>query len=424
MIPEMSAGNKMRTPTERLARWSIIGLFLLALLTALHFAREFLLPVAIGSILALTLEPLVSVLRRLRIPRAIAAALVVIGTLGAVSGLATRVYEPARQWMASLPASLPEARRKLATLRKPIDAMREAAESVSRAAEAPPRRGQRTVYVERPSTGGLTATQDALLGIGATVLILYFLLASGPLFRAKMCALANTPEGERRVLLVCDAVRRDISRFVATTTLLNLGLGTATGLLAWAVGLPNPALLGTLAALLNYIPYIGSAAMLAIIGLVSILQFETVSEMVIPVLGFLTLTTIEGQVLQPLLFGRQMSVAPVMVFLWVLAWGLLWGLGGVFVAVPSLMAIRICAAQFPTLRPLAILLAARHSPLAPDPQPLETEDGLDIDPVTRPATDSAIDSTAEAPAARQVLESPDEEVSADLAGAMPSQTRS
>src|SRR5690606_14423070 len=174
-------------PTERLARWSIIGLFLLALLTALHFAREFLLPVAIGSILALTLEPLVSVLRRLRIPRAIAAALVVIGTLGAVSGLATRVYEPARQWMASLPASLPEARRKLATLRKPIDAMREAAESVSRAAEAPPRRGQRTVYVERPSTGGLTATQDALLGIGATVLILYFLLASGPLFRAKMC---------------------------------------------------------------------------------------------------------------------------------------------------------------------------------------------------------------------------------------------
>src|SRR5690606_41992265 len=92
----------------------------------------------------------------------------------------------------------------------------------------------------------LTATQDAVVGIGATVLILYFLLASGPLFRAKLCALARTPEGERRVLLVCDAVRRDISRFVAISTMLNVGLGTATGLLALALGLPNPILHGTL----------------------------------------------------------------------------------------------------------------------------------------------------------------------------------
>ncbi len=387
MIPEMPLGNKMRVPADRLVRWSILGLFLLALLTVVHFARELLLPVAIGTILALILEPVVGLLRRLRIPRALAAALVVIGMLGAVSGLATRIYEPAREWMAALPSSLPEARRKLATLRKPIDAMREAAESVSRAAETPPRRGERTVYVERAGTSGLTATQDALLGVGATVLILYFLLASGPLFRAKLCALASTPEGERRVLLVCDAVRRDISRFVAISTTLNLGLGTATGLLALAVGLPNPALLGTLAALLNYIPYVGSAAMLAVIGLVSILQFDTVGQMLMPVLGFLALTTIEGQVLQPMLFGRQMSVAPVVVFLWVLGWGWMWGLGGVFVAVPSLMAIRICAAQFPELRPLAILLAARHSPLAPDPEPIDPTTDPVTEPLAEPSTE-------------------------------------
>src|SRR5690606_22513273 len=334
-----------------------------------------LLPIAIGTILALILEPLVWALRRLRIPRAIAAALVVLGAIGAVSGLATRVYEPARQWMATMPSSLPEARRKLATLRKPIDAVRDAAETVSKAAEAPPKPGQRTVYVERPQRDGLTATQDAVVGIGATALILYFLLASGPLFRAQLCALARTPEGERRVLLVCDAVRRDISRFVAISTMLNVGFGTATGLLALALGLPNPALLGTLAGLLNYIPYVGSAVMLGVLGLASILQFDTPGMMVLAPLVFLVFTTIEGQVLQPLLFGRQMAVAPVVVFLWVLAWAWLWGLGGVFVAVPSLMAIRICAAQFPSLRPLAILLAARHSPLAPDPPKTPEEVG-------------------------------------------------
>lgn len=375
MIPEIPAGHNTGTAPDRLLRWSVLGLFLLALLATIHFTRGLLLPIAIGTILALILEPLVWALRRLRIPRAIAAALVVVGAIGAVSGLATRVYEPARQWMATMPSSLPEARRKLATLRKPIDAMRDAAETVSKAAEAPPKPGQRTVYVERPQRDGLTATQDAVVGIGATVLILYFLLASGPLFRAKLCALARTPEGERRVLLVCDAVRRDISRFVAISTMLNVGLGTATGLLALALGLPNPALLGTLAGLLNYIPYVGSAVMLGVLGLASILQFDTPGMMVLAPLVFLVFTTIEGQVLQPLLFGRQMAVAPVVVFLWVLAWAWLWGLGGVFVAVPSLMAIRICAAQFPSLRPLAILLAARHSPLAPDPPKTPEEVG-------------------------------------------------
>lgn len=375
MIPEIPAGHNTAAAPDRLLRWSVLGLFLLALLATIHFTRGLLLPIAIGTILALILEPLVWALRRLRIPRAIAAALVVLGAIGAVSGLATRVYEPARQWMATMPSTLPEARRKLATLRKPIDAVRDAAETVSKAAEAPPKPGQRTVYVERPQRDGLTATQDAVVGIGATVLILYFLLASGPLFRAKLCALARTPEGERRVLLVCDAVRRDISRFVAISTMLNVGLGTATGLLALALGLPNPALLGTLAGLLNYIPYVGSAVMLGVLGLASILQFDTPGMMVLAPLVFLVFTTIEGQVLQPLLFGRQMAVAPVVVFLWVLAWAWLWGLGGVFVAVPSLMAIRICAAQFPSLRPLAILLAARHSPLAPDPPKTPEEVG-------------------------------------------------
>lgn len=378
MIPEMPAGHNTERAPDRLLRWSVLGLFLLALLATIHFTRGLLLPIAIGTILALILEPLVWFLRRLRIPRAIAAALVVLGAIGAVSGLATRVYEPAREWMTTLPSSLPEARRKLATLRKPIDAVRDAAESVSKATEAPQRGGQRTVYVERPQASGLTATQDAVVGVGATVLILYFLLASGPLFRAKLCALARTPEGERRVLVVCDAVRHDISRFVAISTMLNLGLGTATAVLALAVGLPNAVLLGTLAGLLNYIPYVGAATMLAILGLVSILQFDTPGMMVLAPLVFLGFTTIEGQVLQPLLFGRQMAVAPVVVFLWVLAWAWLWGLGGVFVAVPSLMAIRICAAQFPALRPLAILLAARHSPLAPDP-PRSPEEVDEVD---------------------------------------------
>lgn len=405
MIPELPAGNKKQFSTERAVRWSIIGLFLLAGLTAVHYARELLLPIAIGTILALILEPVVGLLRRLRIPRAIAAALVVAGALGAVSGLGARLYEPAREWMASLPGSLPEARRKLATLRKPIDAVREAAETVSKAAEAPSSRKERTVYVERAGYSGLTATQDAVLGVGSTVLILYFLLASGPLFRAKLCALASTPEGEQRVLLVCDAVRADISRFVAISTALNLGLGTATGLLAFTVGLPNPILLGTLAALLNYIPYLGSATMIGIIGLVSILHFDTGGQMLMPVLGFLALTTIEGQVLQPLLFGRQMSVAPVVVFLWVLGWGWVWGLGGVFVAVPSLMAIRICAAQFPSLRPLAILLAARHSPLAPDPVEIPCEQGApELAPglapeVTAEITPAATPKVAQGPAA-------------------------
>jgi predicted PurR-regulated permease PerM len=122
-----------------------------------------------------------------------------------------------------------------------------------------------------------------------------------------------------------------------------------------ALGMPSPALIGTTAALLNFLPYVGAAVTLLGIFVVSALTFEGVTQTLLPVLAFLALSTIEGQLVQPLVLGRRFALNPVVVFVWVLLWGWLWGVPGLLVAVPMLVALRICAEKIPALHPLGEL---------------------------------------------------------------------
>ena len=117
------------------------------------------------------------------------------------------------------------------------------------------------------------------------------------------------------------------------------------------------ALIGTAVALLNFLPYVGAAASLLGIFIVSALSFDGAAQVVLPVLAFLALTTIEGQLVQPIVLGRHLALNPVALFTWVLLWGWLWGVPGLLVAVPMLVALRICAEKIPSLHPFAELLS-------------------------------------------------------------------
>jgi len=117
-----------------------------------------------------------------------------------------------------------------------------------------------------------------------------------------------------------------------------------------------------MAAVLNFIPYIGSAFMLVVVTLMSILTFDVPSAMVIPPLVYLGLTVLEGQVVQPLVLGKRLDMPPVVVFTWVLLWGWLWGVGGVAVAIPLLVALKICADHIPSWASIAELLSGDNVP--------------------------------------------------------------
>ena len=184
----------------------------------------------------------------------------------------------------------------------------------------------------------------------AFVIISLFLLTGGPPMLARMTAAFVDNLNALHVLDIIEKVRAEVGRFYLTATLINVGLGTATGLAMWAWGMPTPYLWGAMAAIFNYIPYAGSATTMLIITLVAVVSFETLGHVVGVAGSYLALATIEGQVAQPLLVGRRLEVNPLLIFLGLWFGGLFWGIAGILLATPTLVALKVIAENSKTGR--------------------------------------------------------------------------
>jgi len=140
-------------------------------------------------------------------------------------------------------------------------------------------------------------------------------------------------------------VRAEVGRFYITATAINIGLGIATAALMMVWGMPNPYLWGVLAAALNYFPYVGPGATLLVITVVAIVSFTDLGRVAGIAGSFVVLVTLEGQIVQPLLVGRRLAVNPLVVFLSLWFGGLFWGIAGIVLATPTLVAIKVVAAH-------------------------------------------------------------------------------
>jgi predicted PurR-regulated permease PerM len=137
----------------------------------------------------------------------------------------------------------------------------------------------------------------------------------------------------------------ELGRYYGTLAVINLLFGTATALLMWALGMPNPMLWGALAAVLNFIPYLGAATTFVIVTLVAFVSFEGYSQTVVVGASFLLLTAIEGHIIEPVFVGRRLDLNPIVVLvaLWVGAW--MWGIAGMVVALPILVATKVAGSR-------------------------------------------------------------------------------
>jgi predicted PurR-regulated permease PerM len=146
-----------------------------------------------------------------------------------------------------------------------------------------------------------------------------------------------------QILLVYKAVRTEVARYYATIALINLGLGVATGTAMWALGMPNPVLWGVMAGIFNFIPYVGSAATFLILCVVAFVSFDDIGRILAVPGSYLALATVEGQVIQPLFVGRRLELNSIIVFLALWVGGWFWGIPGIILAIPTLVALKVAA---------------------------------------------------------------------------------
>ena len=337
------------------------GLFVLAVFYTAYHTRAFVVPVILAVLLDLLFSPLVRRLTRSRVPQALSGAIVVFALIAVLGVGIYGLSGPAADWIARAPQSLRTIQERLDTLQQPMEKVTRTAEQVEKLTDVtqpPPERGVVTVQVrDRPLRRVLFGGTQDLLGSALVVFVLlYFLLASGDLFLSKLIRVLPTLQDKKRAVQIARDTEDQISSYLITTTAINLVFGVAVGVAMYLLGVPNPALWGVLAAITNYVPYLGALAMVVILGLVALLQFGDLGRTLLVPGVFLALNLVESMLLTPILLGQRLTLNPVVVFVGVLFWGWLWGIVGAILAVPILAVFKIVCDHVERLAPVGEFL--------------------------------------------------------------------
>jgi len=330
----------------------------------LYFAHEAFVPVALALLFSLVLSGPVEWLHSWRVPRSLSAALIMAAILGSLIALGDYISEPAQQWFASAPHTIRIIEKKVrpvAQLMARFDMLRNSAGSIG---TAPHPAG--TGPAPAPAAGGaeesapvmlFDATRGALLSTVTVIILTLFLLAGGPPMLARMASAFFSGLKSAHIIIVIEHVRREVGRFYVTSALINVGLGLATSLAMMWCGMPNPFLWGTVAALLNFIPYAGPTMTLLVLTIVALVSFDGLTRVMAVAGSYVALAVVEGQFIQPLAVGRRLQLNPMLVFLALWFGGMFWGIAGIVLATPALVALKVIAAHSRAGAPLLDFLS-------------------------------------------------------------------
>jgi predicted PurR-regulated permease PerM len=363
--PEASttpAPLRRRVLWERIRTVALATVALLGVGYTLWLGKTFILPVIAGVFLSFLLNPQIRFLARRGVPAPIGTAVVVLAFLGAGTMAIYLLARPASESLQQLPTTLARAETKLGKLlrfARPIAQIDATAAKLDNQPATPGGSSAITVRVApepmlRRLSGGVASVIEGVL---VAIVLACFLLAGGERFLHKLIEALPTFKDKRRTVQIARDVEAQISRYLFTVTTINIGLGVLTGLALWALGMPNAAVWGGVAALANYVPYIGPIVTALIIGTVAVTTIDDVGRaLLMPAASYL-LHAIEANFVTPLILGRRFPINPVALLLGLLFWWHLWGVAGAILAVPMLVAIRVCCEHIDPLKPLGSFLA-------------------------------------------------------------------
>lgn len=319
-------------------------LVIITVLYTLYFCRTLFLPIFVAGFIALFSSPLVRVIVGFKVPHSLAAALVVLLLVVVLSATFVMLVGPAGYWLDSLPA-LSE---KLATQ---MDGLSDRF-NVFRAQIMPDADGENNAiggFLEAVFLSAFSVvagtTAMFLVQIAAVFVITYFFLVYGDNLMRNFVRAQSSFAEKKKAVIIFQTVRDDISRYALLISMINIGLGFATACVMVLLGVDDPFLWGALAAILNFAPYIGPLVLSVILTGVGFVEYESwVMALMIPG-SFLLLNFIESQLVTPTVLGRRFNMNPLLVVLWMFAWGWVWGVIGLLIAIPLLVCFKILSSH-------------------------------------------------------------------------------
>jgi len=356
--PPPAESPKTTTPAQ-------IVLLILGVIAFLYFARPVLLPVFMAVIAGMVLRPVTRLLAQYWIPPGVSAALLLLISVGAFGIGFFQLGRPALAWISDAPQHVAELRQRVQLLFPRIKRFSEAAAAVNNlgatAVDKPDEElPKQTVEIKetRGTTSILNWTGTFLAGIGETMVLLYLILASGDLFLQKLVHVLPTLRDKKRAVEISHEIQQNISHYLLSVSVINLGLGAVvSGGLFW-LGVPNPMMWGLLAALVNFVPYFGPIVGVILLGMVGLLTFDTLLKGLLPAGWYLVIHLLEANLITPVLLGKRFTLNPVVIFVSLIFWTWLWGVPGALMSVPILVSLRVICDRFPALSSVSEILTS------------------------------------------------------------------
>lgn len=369
--PKLTADLK---PQRTIYTKAIYGLFTLAILYTLYFAKSLLIPILVALLFSLLLSPLVTLFRRFYIPRTVSAILLLAMIGGPIAILTIELAQPAQKWFTQIPqlsAQLTEELDNLSQAMNPDVGPEKKTQTVSHKKPGFSVFGwfikdDKTANVEENTTsktassplsarvmqGGIEKI-IAILGEAPVliaqfmtfIILVLFLLSFGSRLYDSYMEIFPAVQNYRRSAALVGKLQKELSRYILTVTAINTGLGFVTACVFWMLGIDDALLWGALVGLLNFAPYVGPFIGLIVLCLVGVTQYGMVAAALIPAVAYFGINLIEAQFVTPTLLGLHMRLNPLILILWLLIWGWLWGPAGVLLAVPLLVCIKLIASQ-------------------------------------------------------------------------------
>lgn len=320
---------------------AIIGLFVIAVVTALYVTRAVAVPVLLAIIVGTILAPVVSRLQRHGVPRVASTVFIVALLMGLFVIFVVALTTPLADWLGRASELGAALRSKLQNFTGPLSALQDlyaTLQSVGAGAKPP---GQEIAVAASPNANIVETAVSVLTPALSQLLIFFvsiiFYLVYKTDFKASAILAFSTRDTRLRILRIYNDVESRLARYFVTFTLINIALGAVMTLAMYLVGMPNPLLWGAMAGILNFLPYLGPAIVTIALVVASLVSFPTLAGAAVPPLVYIVVHTIEGEFLTPSVLAYRLSVNPFFLFLSVVFWTWMWGPIGAFLAVPIAM---------------------------------------------------------------------------------------
>jgi predicted PurR-regulated permease PerM len=364
--PPVPAPAETQAGAERPARprpRASVALMVLATLAVgytLWAAQDLVLPVLLAIFFALVGNPILRLLQRLWVPRFVGAILILSLGMFATVQLGRQLVVPAAEWVRQVPGQVRDLAPKLRSLVKPVREANKAAENIARAAG-----GENTatpVQVVKTEVNdpykALTSTPKLLTSVLAVLLLTFFFMVYGQSLQRNAIALLPGRQQKRLTVEILQSIEHEISRYVLTISIINVvfGLVFAAVLTYLQVPVDEALLWGTMAALLNFAPYVGPLIGIAIMLVMGFVAFHDPLHSLLPAGIYLLLHTLEGQLITPIILGRRMALSPLILILGLMVFGSMWGIIGLLLAVPLLVCVKLVLAKVEGMEGWARLL--------------------------------------------------------------------